>query len=65
MIKMDIEYPSNVCLIYKGDDCIGYTHSWQEAEEICKKNSEFQWERVKKKTINLIEKLQQLTIWDV
>lgn len=65
MIKMEIEYPSNVCLIYKNSECIGYTHSWQEAEEICKKNFELQWEHVKKKTKHLIEKLQQLTIWDV
>lgn len=62
---MDIEYPLSVCLIYKGDECIGYTHSLSEAEEICKKNSELQWEPVKKKTIYLIEKLQQLTIWDI
>ena len=33
-----------VCLIWKGDDIIGYTHTYKEADEICNKNTELVWD---------------------
>lgn len=37
-------YPSMICLIWKNNDIIGYTHTYQEADAICEKNSELLWD---------------------
>ena len=37
-------YPSMICLIWKNNDIIGYTHTYQEAYAICEKNSELLWD---------------------
>lgn len=37
-------YPSMICLIWKNKAVIGYTHTYQEADAICEKNSELLWD---------------------
>ena len=66
-------YPSVICLIWKNKAIIGYTHTYQEADAICEKNSELLWdfnmnEKNGKKTVVLsneeLQKLCFLTIHD-
>lgn len=66
-------YPSMICLIWKNKNVIGYTHTFQEADAICEKNSELLWdfninEKNGKKTAVLsneeLQKLSFLTIHD-
>jgi hypothetical protein len=47
-------------IIYCGNDKIGYTTSENEADLICEKCPELQWN--KSKNINLIKTLEQTTI---
>lgn len=52
-----------ICLLYKDNRVIGYTHSINEAEAICNKNETIQWDYVKH--IEKINGLEMLTIHDV
>ena len=66
----------SICLIWKNDEIVGYTHTFQEADAICNKNSNFVWDfnsntnnknRVKESilTNSELEELPMMTIHDV
>ena len=39
-------------LIFNQNTIVGFTHSWQEADDICKINSDLIWDREKKDKVN-------------
>jgi hypothetical protein len=49
-------------LIYLLDEVIGYTTSWQEADDICKKDHRLTWTFI---TTRDFVNLKQLTIYDI
>ena len=64
-------FPYMICLIWKNKAIIGYTHTHQEADDICQKHTELMWdfninEKNGKKTAVLsneeLQKLRFLTI---
>jgi len=63
MITMDTYFDIKaICLLYKDNYAIGYTHSRKEADVICNKDSTIQWDYVKR--IEKINGLKMLTIHD-
>jgi len=53
---------SRIPIIYENNKCIGYTTSIYEAEAICKKNPEYQWDTTK--NIDIINKVQKIVLDD-
>ena len=51
-----------VCLLYKDNRVVGYTHTINEAEAICDKDATIQWDYAKR--IEKINGLEMLTIHD-
>ena len=54
-------------LIYKGDTIIGYTHTYKEADDICKKNINYSWDystiiKSNSERVKLYNSLPQLVI---
>ena len=41
-------------IIYEGNCKKGYTHTWKEADNICKKKPEYTWDYPPKKNKNLL-----------
>ena len=63
MIKIP-EY-DNWIIIYNKKDIIGYTHTYSEAEDLCKKNHNYSWDycniiKLKTKRNELYNSLKQL-----
>jgi hypothetical protein len=48
-------------IIYEGDKIIGYTHTYQEAENVCQKNNNYSWEFAR---IMYQDKTQRNTIYN-
>ena len=55
-------YHDTKYLIFKQHLILGYTNSWQEADDICKKNSELTWDIPSIHTQQNINQLEQVTI---
>lgn len=55
-------YRNSICLIYKNNKIIGFTRSIHEADAICDKCLDIQWDFIKKSTN--INKMELLTIHD-
>jgi hypothetical protein len=57
-------------LIYNNHEILGFTPTYQEAEEICKKNNKYTWEfaryiyKSKDERDKIIKSLTQITIND-
>ncbi len=49
-------------LIFKQHLVVGYTNSWREADDICRKNSELTWDIPSIHTQKNINQLEQVTI---
>jgi hypothetical protein len=44
---------THVCIIWDNKTKIGYCHTWQEADEICKKYQQLTWSPAKYIPLNL------------
>lgn len=55
-------------VVYDGHKLIGYTSTFQEADDVCKKNNNYSWDfarrvfKSKQKRIEMFNQLEQLTI---
>ena len=38
------DYCMFVCVVWKSDEIIGYTHTYREADEICNRTSDLVWD---------------------
>ena len=52
-----------ICLIYNKNKCVGYTPTFQEADDICKLNYNLTWTHTKIYYNNICN-YQQITIHD-
>ena len=66
-MQPNLKNPSynSYCFIYYNNNLVGYTNSYREAEDICKKNIEYQWDfgltiKNKQKREEYYRKLPQL-----
>ena len=48
-----LKYPQSIALIYKGETIIGYCHTFQEADDLCKKYPDLSWTGLNKNKNNL------------
>ena len=55
-------------VIYDGQQLIGYTSTFQEADDVCKKNNNYSWDlarrviKSKQKRTEMFNQLEQITI---
>jgi hypothetical protein len=52
-LESDSHQPSHHVIIYKDDKAIGYTNSYKEADALCDKYPNLQWDFKKTKRIDL------------
>ena len=55
-------YNDSKYLIFKQNLIVGYTTSWREADDICRKNSELTWDIPSIHTQQNINQLEQVNI---
>ena len=68
MTNSQINLDEHIYFIYQNEEIIGYTTSWQEADDICQKYKNLLWDSSKeysgslKKIEEVAKNLDQLTI---
>ncbi len=59
------EYFEHICLLYRGQEILGYVNSYTEADWICEKlDTDVQWDYCTKKQLPKIPTLNFVTIND-